>query len=139
MLVGGQRQHVTVQRQRVQALQYVVEDVRLVDRRQLGQQLVDVLQRLRQTVQVVLEAADGRLPEAAFGQAIRIGAVIAAIVRAQVVGQQRAAVAGTAAAIVAEVRGAVAGLVVGGGTEQLRVGRHLHGGGGWKFEMAFKN
>lgn len=52
-----------MQGQRVQTLQDVVQNVRLLDGRQFGQQLIDVLESLRQTVQIVLEFADRCLPE----------------------------------------------------------------------------
>lgn len=93
MLVGRQRQHIAVQRQRPQALQHVVQDVRLLDGRQLGQQLVDVLQRLRQAVQIVLELADGRLPELLLSGAVcrSIAATVVAVVFTvhQIVGHHR--------------------------------------------------
>lgn len=63
MVTGRPCQRISVQRQRIQTLQHVVQNIGLLNGRQLGQQLMNVLQRLRQSVQCELEFADRCMPE----------------------------------------------------------------------------
>lgn len=63
MVSGRAIQCVSVECEDVHAVQHVVPDVWLLNVRQLLEQLVEVLQRLRQGIQCEFELSDRGLPE----------------------------------------------------------------------------
>lgn len=62
MILGRICQCVTMQCHRIQTLKHEIQNVRLLDVRQLDEQLMDILQWLRQCVQRNFEFAHRRVP-----------------------------------------------------------------------------